>query len=77
MQPAVDATLAAASPPDARARVQGLYSAVGLASAFIAANSFGTLYSLNFRLPLFVMAGGFGLCVLVGGTLIRRSEPAL
>ncbi|HEY8287429.1 MAG TPA: MFS transporter [Chloroflexota bacterium] len=77
MQPAVDATLATASPPDARARVQGLYSAVGLASAFIAANSFGTLYSLNFRLPLFVMAGGFGLCVLVGGTLIRRSEPAL
>ncbi|MGH2409873.1 MAG: MFS transporter, partial [Chloroflexota bacterium] len=32
MQPAVDATLATASPPDARARVQGLYSAVGLAS---------------------------------------------
>jgi len=75
MQPAVDATLAAASPPDARARVQGVYSAVGLASAFIAANALSALYGLNFRLPLFVMAAGFGACVLVGGTLIRLSEP--
>jgi len=74
MQPAVDATLAAASPPDARARAQGVYSAVGLASAFIAANALSVLYSLNFRLPLFAMAGGFGLCVLVGGALIRLSE---
>ncbi len=74
MQPAVDATLAAASPPDARARVQGVYSAVGLASAFIAANALSFLYGLNFRLPLFVMAAGFGLCVLAGGALIRRSE---
>jgi len=74
MQPAVDATLAAASPPDARARAQGVYSAVGLASAFIAANALSALYGLNFRLPLFAMAGGFGLCVLVGGALIRLSE---
>lgn len=74
MQPSVDATLAAASPPAAYARVQGAYSAVGLASAFMAANVFGVLYSVNFRLPQFVMAGGFGLCVLVGGALIRRSE---
>ena len=75
MQPAVDATLAAASPPDARARVQGVYSAVELASAFIAANALSALYGLNFRLPLFVMAAGFGACVLVGGALIRLSEP--
>lgn len=74
MQPAVDATLAAASPPTARARAQGVYSAVGLASAFVAANALSALYGLNYRLPLFVMAAGFGLCVLVGGTLIRLSE---
>jgi len=54
--------------------VQGVYSAVGLASAFIAANTLSALYGLNFRLPLFVMAGGFGFCVLVGGALIRLSE---
>ena len=74
MQPAVDATLAAASPPDARARAQSVYSAAGLASAFLAANGLSALYALNFRLPLFAMAAGFGLCVLVGGTLIRLSE---
>jgi MFS family permease len=74
MQPAVDATLAAASPAAARARTQGVYGAVGLASAFAAANVLSALYGLNFRLPLFAMAGGFGLCVLVGGSLIRLSE---
>jgi MFS family permease len=74
MQPAVDANLAAASPPDARARAQSVYSAVGLASAFVAANVMSALYGLSFRLPLFTMAAGFGLCVIVGGTLIRISE---
>jgi MFS family permease len=74
MQPAVDAHLAASSPPDARARAQGMYSAIGLASAFMASNILPPLYGLNFRLPLFIMAGGFGLCVLVGGTLVRLSE---
>jgi MFS family permease len=74
MQPAVDATLAAASPPDARARVQGVYSAIGLVSAFIAANALSALYAVNFRLPLYAMAAGYGLCVIVGWTLIRVSE---
>ncbi len=74
MQPAVDATLAAAAPPGLQARVQGLYSAVGLASAFVAANALTVLYGIDYRLPLFVMAAGFGLCVLVGGTLIRLAE---
>jgi len=73
-QPAVDATLAAASPPAARARTQGAYSAAGLASAFVSANVLSALYGVNFRLPLFIMAAGFGLCVLVGGALIRFSE---
>lgn len=74
MQPAVDAHLAASSPVAARARAQGMYSAIGLSSAFIASNALPPLYGLNFRLPLFIMAGGFGLCVLVGGTLVRLSE---
>ena len=74
MQPSVDATLAAASPPAAYARIQGAYSAVGLASAFMAANVFSLLYSVNYRLPQFVMAACFGLCVLAGGALIRRAE---
>ncbi len=74
MQPSVDATLATASPPQARARVQGAYSAVGLASAFVSANTLSALYALDYRLPLFVMAAGFGFCVLVGGTLIRLAE---
>lgn len=77
MQPSVDATLAAAAPPDARARVQGLYSAVGLAAAFVAANSLSALYGVNFRLPLLVMAACFAICVLVGGALIRRAERAV
>ncbi len=74
MQPAVDATLASSSPPDARARAQGVYSAAGLASAFVAANALSLLYGVDYRLPLFAMAGGFAACVLVGGALIRRAE---
>jgi MFS family permease len=74
LQPAVDATLAAASPPEARARAQSIYSIAGLASAFIAANALGILYRMDFRLPLFVLGAGFGLCVVIGGTLIRISE---
>jgi len=74
MQPSVDATLAAASPSDARARAQSVYSAFGLAGAFVAANALSPLYGINFRLPLFAMGAGFGLCVLVGGMLLRLSE---
>lgn len=74
MQPAVDAHLAAASPPDARARAQGLYAAVGLAAGFLSAITLPILYGLNFRLPLFLMTGAFGLCVVAGGTLVRLSE---
>jgi len=74
MQPSVDANLAAYSPPDARARTQSVYATVGLASGFISANTLTVLYGLNFRLPLFAMAAGFGLCVLVGGSCVRLSE---
>jgi DHA1 family quinolone resistance protein-like MFS transporter len=74
MQPSVDATLAAASPSDARARAQSMYSAFGLVGAFVAANALSPLYGINFRLPLFAMGAGFGLCVLIGGLLIRLSE---
>ena len=74
MQPAIDSHLAAFSPPEARARVQGVYNAIGVASAFITANLFSQLYGLNYRLPLFVMAAGFGVCVIIGGTLVRITE---
>ena len=74
MQPAVDANLASFSPPEARARAQGLYSAIGTAGAFIAANVLSALYGVNFRLPLFVMAAAFGVCLLVGGTMVRIAE---
>jgi MFS family permease len=74
IQPAVDAHLAASSPPDARARIQGMFASVGLIGAFAGANAFTPLYALDFRLPLFVMGGAYGLCVLLGGLMVRRSE---
>lgn len=74
MQPAIDANLAAFSPPEARARAQGLYTAIGMGGAFIAANALSALYGVNFRLPLFVMAAAFGACVLVGGIMVRVAE---
>lgn len=74
MQPAVDANLAAFSPPVARARAQALYSAIGMAGAFLAANTLSFLYGFDYRLPLFAMAIGFGVCVLVGGLMIRTAE---
>jgi len=74
MAPAVDSTLAAASPEDARARAQGMYNGIGMIGAFLAANTLSILYGINFRLPLFALAVGFGLCAVTGGTLIRFSE---
>jgi MFS family permease len=74
IQPAVDAHLATSSPTDARARIQGMYTAAGLIGAFAAANGFSLLYTLNFRLPLFAIGASYGLCVLIGGTLVRISE---
>ena len=74
MQPAVDANLAAFSPPAARARAQGLYTAIGTGGAFIAANTLSALYGVNFRLPLFVMAAAFAVCLLLGGTMVRIAE---
>jgi MFS family permease len=74
MQPSVDANLAAFSPPNARGRAQGLYSAIGMVGAFAAANTLSALYGVNFRLPLFVMAAAFSVCVLVGGIMVRVAE---
>jgi MFS family permease len=74
VQPAVDTHVAAASPPEARARVQGLYSTFGLLGAFVGANALPPLYALDFRLPLFALGAGYGACVLVAGLLIRRAE---
>ncbi len=74
VQPSVDAHVASSSESDMRARVQGLYATIGLIGAFVGASGFSPLYSINFRLPLFVMGAVFGICVLIGGTLIRVSE---
>lgn len=74
MAPAVDAHVASASSPKARARVQGLYSAFGMVGGFIGSTVGSVLYAVNFRLPLFSMGAAFGLVVLVGGLLIRLSE---
>lgn len=74
MQPAMDTLVASSSASPMRARVQGLYATVGLIGAFVGASGFSQLYALNFRLPLFAMGLGFGICVLIGSTLIRISE---
>ena len=74
IQPAVDAHVATSSPIDARARIQGMYTAAGLIGGFASANGFSLLYGLNFRLPLFAIGFSYGLCVLIGGILVRISE---
>ena len=74
IQPAVDAHLAASSRSTMRARVQGMYSTVGLMGAFFGANVFSPLYAVNYRLPLFTMGTLFGLCVIVGSVMVRISE---
>jgi MFS family permease len=74
IQPAVDAHVAASSLADARARVQSVYSAFGLLGSFIGASTLSILYGVNFRLPLFAMGAGFGICVVIGGVMIRISE---
>ncbi len=74
IQPAVDAHVAVASPVDARGRIQGMYETVGLVGAFVGASGSTPLYALNFRLPLFALGAAYGLCVLVGGLVVRRAE---
>lgn len=74
IQPAVDSNVAIAAAHQARARIMGLYSAFGLAGGFAGANGFSLLYAWNFRYPLFALGIGYGLCVLIGGLLIRQAE---
>ena len=74
IQPAVDASVAAASASAIRARVQGLYSTAGLMGAFIGNSGFGSLYAINFHLPLLIIGLAYGICVLTGGLLIRAAE---
>lgn len=74
VQPAVDSHLANASSEGVRARIQGIFSGAGLLGGFVGASCFGVLYGWNYRLPLFAMGLGYGLCVLIGGLLIRRCE---
>src|SRR5215470_287137 len=74
MQPAVDAHVASSTIAGARARIQGLYSAAGLLGGFAGASGCSLLYGLNFRLPLFAIGVAFGICVLIGGIMVRISE---
>ena len=74
VQPAVDSHVAAAASSQARARIMGLYSAFGLVGGFVGANGFSVLYGWNFRSPLFAIGIGYGVCVLIGGLLIRQAE---
>src|SRR5262249_38708498 len=74
VQPAVDAHVAVASPVEARARVQGTYSMIGLVGAFAGASLLTPLYTLDFRLPLFAVGAASGLGIRAGGLLIRRAE---
>lgn len=74
MQPAVDSHVAASSASGTRARVQGLFSTAGLIGAFAGASGFTPLYQSNFRLPLFVMGLVYGVCIVIGGSMIRISE---
>ena len=73
-QPAIDSHVATASWPDARARIQGLYSAFGMFGGFVGAIASSLLYAVNFRLPFFVFGTVLASGILVGSTLIRRSE---
>ncbi|HZU02256.1 MAG TPA: hypothetical protein VFA10_21485, partial [Ktedonobacteraceae bacterium] len=57
-----------------RARVQGLYSTFGLIGAFVGASGFNPLYIINFRLPLFTMGLAYGVCLFMGGMIIRLTE---
>jgi MFS family permease len=74
IQPAVDSLVATSSASGMRARVQGLFSTIGLIGAFVGASGFSPLYTLNFRFPLFAMGIAFGTCVLIGGSMIRIAE---
>ena len=74
MEPAVDAHVANSTIPGARARIQGLYSAAGIIGGFVGSIGCTFLYALNFRLPLFAIGVVFGLCVIVGGILVRIAE---
>jgi MFS family permease len=74
VQPAVDSHVSTAAMSHARARILGLYSAFGLIGGFVGASGFSILYSWNFRAPLFVIGLGYGVCVLIGGAMIRLYE---
>jgi MFS family permease len=72
--PAIDAHLAVSAAPSARARIQGLYSAFGMAGGFFGAISSSALYAINFRLPLPAIGVVFCIGILLGGFMVRLSE---
>ncbi len=77
IQPAVDAHVASYSIQGMRARVQGTYSTFGLIGAFCAANVLTPLYGINYHLPLLSIGILYGVCVLIGGTMIFFVEKKI
>lgn len=74
IQPAVDAHVAKYSMSSMRARVQGMYTTIGLMGSFVGATGFTQLYRINYRYPWFAMGICYGICLLIGGTMIYLSE---
>ena len=74
IQPAVDAHVAKYSLSTMRARVQGMYTTIGLIGSFIGATGFTQFYRINYRYPWFAMGICYGVFLLIGGTMIYLSE---
>lgn len=74
IQPAVDSHVAASANSSMRGGVQGLYTTFGLFGAFVGNSGFSPLYEINFHLPLLAIGLAYGICVLIGGLMIRSIE---
>ncbi len=60
--------------PGLAAGPRATYVAIGLIGAFAGATVFTPLYSIDYRLPLIGLAGGYAVCVSIGGFLMRIAE---
>jgi MFS family permease len=72
--PAVDAHNSHAAPAHLRTRAQSVYAGMGMFGAFIGACAFTPLYALDYRLPLVVQGGCYGIAILIGTRFIRSWE---
>ena len=70
VSPAVDAHLAASSPPRWRGRIQSSYTAAGILGGLVGATVFVPLYAIDYRLPILGIAIGYGIVIVAGGAII-------